>query len=290
MKRALLASVVGPTLVVFLAAALPGGCATTPSEDDRKKASGHYEVALALVHEAQGAASTGDDQTQDLKYREALRELLEADKTGALPSEGQYLLAVIYFAGFARHAEAETHLKAAIEQRKKERDEEYPEADNLMGNIYVASNRPSEALVMFERARTNLLYATPYFAEQGMGEAYLTLGRHDEAANHFRRALVAQPDLCGAYVKLAEVEVTRGDDARAQQVLAEFFERCDSERLRSATGPRLLAPAFVMLAKSKLRTGDRDSAADALRTCAERFKEQPVARECATTLATMEAG
>jgi tetratricopeptide (TPR) repeat protein len=290
MSRSLIASTV---LTSFLFGAIAFGalsCATTPNDADQKKAQGHYEVALALVHEAQTAASAGDDQTQDIKYREALRELLEADKLGGLRADGNYLLAVVYFVGFGRHKEAEAHLTKAIVQRKEERDEEYPEAENLMGNVFVASKRPKEALPHFERARSNLLYATPYFAEQGKGEALLALGKHDEAAQHFQRAIVAQPDLCGAYLKLAEVEVTRGDDLRAQRVLGDFFERCDSERLRGATGPRLLAPALVMLADSKLRSGDRDAAAQALRSCVERFKPQPIAKECDSRLAALEAG
>ena len=60
------------------------GCATTPSIDDRKMAAGNYEVALAFVHEAEKNGATGNATEQDAKYREALRELLEAEKTGGM--------------------------------------------------------------------------------------------------------------------------------------------------------------------------------------------------------------
>lgn len=271
--------VVVTSLVVTALAVL--GCVTTPSEQDIKAAAGHREVALALVHEAEKASSMGDVQTQDLKFREALRELLAAEKTPeAMDSEARYLLGYVYFIGFRRHDEALKQLALAAELRTKERQEEYPEVENLMGNILVDAGRPTESLPHFEKARTNLLYATPYFAEQGMGDALFKLGRHDEAAQHFERALVAQPDLCGAYVKLAEVEIVRGDDAKVQRVLNDFLVRCDSEKLRSATGPRLLAPAFLELGKSRLRTGDKDGAIDAFKACAERFTSEPAAREC----------
>jgi tetratricopeptide (TPR) repeat protein len=275
-------------LAVTLASLGASSCATVPSEADRKKADGQREVALALVQEAEKASTAGDPQTQDAKYREALRELIEGEKTGALDSDGYYLMGLVYFVGFRKHDEAVAHLAKAIELRQKERDEEYPEAENLMGAVLVDAGRPADAIPHFEKARTNLLYQTPYFAEQGMGDALMKLGRQDEAAAHYQRALVAQPDLCGAYVKLAEVEIARGDDARVQKVLGDFLERCDSDRLRAATGPRLLAPAFLELGKSRLRTGSRDDAMDAFKQCATRFPGEAAARECDNQLRVLD--
>lgn len=266
------------------------GCATTPSAEDRKVAAGHYEVALAFVHEAEKNGAAGAVSEQDAKYREALRELLAADKTGGMLSEHEYLLGFVYFVGFRRHADAEKHLVTAIAKRKAERDEEYPEAENLLGTLLADAGRPKEALPHFEKARTNLLYATPYFAEQEMGWALFKLGRHEEAVQHLQRALVAQPDLCGAYVKLAEVEVARGDDARVQTVLDDFLKRCDSERLRSSAGPRLIAAAFLELGKSRLRTGSRESAVDAFKQCLTRFGGEPAGRECDAQLRVLESG
>lgn len=255
-------------------------CATVPTDDDVKMAAGHREVALALVHEAEKASAGGDGQTQDLKFREALRELLSAEKTGGMDSDGRYLLGYVYFIGFGRHDEALAQLTLAAAARTSERQEEYPEAENLIGTILVDAGRATEALPHFEKARTNLLYATPYFAELGMGEALFKLGRHDEAAQHFERALVAQPDLCGAYVKLAEVEIVRGDDGRVQKVLGDFLVRCDSDRLRAATSNRLVAAALLELGKSRLRTGARDEALDAFKQCATRFSGESAGNEC----------
>jgi tetratricopeptide (TPR) repeat protein len=265
------------------------GCATDGDSDQAKDAGGHYEIGLSLVHEAEKASAAGDQQTQDLKYREALRELLDAEKTNAMAPEAHYLLGYVYFIGFHRHAEATANLQKAIEKRKEQKQEEYPEAENLLGFVLLDQNKPKDAIAYFEKARTNLLYATPYFSEQGMGEAYFKMGRQDEAVQHFQRALVAQPDLCGAYVKLAEVEVARGDEVRVQKALSDFLERCDSERLRPSTGPRLLAPGYLQMGQSKLRTGDREGAASAFRTCIERFPEQPVARECDSALRALES-
>lgn len=268
----------------------PLGCASTPSPADHKAATGNYEVALAFVHDAEKHGVAGNGPEQDAKYREALRELLEAEKTGGMLSEHEYLLGFVYFVGFRRHADAEKHLVAAIAKRKAEKDEEYPEAENTLGTLLVDSGRAKEALPHFEKARTNLLYSTPYFAEQEMGWALYKLGRHDEAVQHLQRALVAQPDLCGAYVKLAEIQVARGDDARVQTVLDDFLKRCDSERLRTAAGPRLIAAAFLELGKSRLRTGAREAAVDAFKQCLTRFGGEPAGRECDSQLRVLDSG
>ena len=277
-------------LIVVVITLLCLSCASVPSETDVKVAGGHRDVALALVHEAEKASTAGDRQTQDLKLREALRELLTAEKTGGMDSEGRYLLAYVYFIGFARHSEALAQLALAIAQRSKERDEEFPEAENLVGTVLLEAGRPNEALPHFDKARTNLLYATPYFAELGMGGALFRLGRHDEAAQHLERALVAQPDLCGAYVKLAEVEIVRGDDARVQTVLNDFLARCDSDRLRESTGKQLLSAAHLELGKSRLRTGARDEALEAFKRCVTRFTGEAAANECDVQLRVLDSG
>lgn len=291
MGRASSSSPVVTLVACAIAAALLGGaCATTPSADDRKAAAGHYEVALALVHEAEQFGAAGNGTEQDAKYREALRELLDAEKSGGMLSEHHYLIAFVYFVGFHRHADAERHLVQAIALRKSERDEEYPEAENTLGTVLVDAGRAKEALAHFEKARTNLLYATPYYAEQEMGWALFKLGRHDEAVQHLQRALVAQPDLCGAYLKLAEVQVARGDDARVQVVLDDFLTRCDSERLRVSTGPRLISTAFLELGKSRLRSGANDAAVDAFKQCLTRFGQEPAGRECDAQLRVLHSG
>ena len=252
----------------------------TPSETDRKIAEGHAQVALSLIHEADKLGVQGDAQAQDLKYREALRELLEGEKTGGLNAEGHYLLATVYFLGFKRYTESEMHLHKAIKLRMGETKEEYPEAENLLGTVLVDAGRPEQALPHFEKARTNLLYSTPYYAEQEMGWAYFRMGRHDEAARHLNNALVAQPDLLGAYVKLAEVEIARGNEVQAQETLTALLQRCAQERLQTSCTGRLLAPAYYSLGQSLLRTSDRAGALEAFRQCSDKYPQEPAAAEC----------
>ncbi len=259
-------------------------CAHTPTDQEREQSAAEYKAGLALVHEAQQAAVEGDAVKQDLKYRLALESLLKSHKLDPENADVNYLLGLVYFSGFKRHAESEQHLKLALAKRQ----DDFPEADNLLGSVLVDVGRPAEALPHFERARSNLLYKTPYFSEQELGWAKYKLGRLDEAAAHLRNALVAQPDLCGGYIKLAEVEEARANHDEVAEVLADFVERCDSDRLRAACGPSLLAWGYYRLGMTKLKAGDMPAAAHALSTCSGRFPGEAVAEECDRSLKLMQ--
>jgi tetratricopeptide (TPR) repeat protein len=280
-------------LVAPLAAVVVGGvgCAHGPSAQDRTAARGHYEVAVALVQEGQKAAAAGDQPTRDDKYREALKELLDAERLADDDADLQLLLGQVYFLGFRRHDDAVTHLQRAIALRADAApkdaapaEREYAEAEQTLGVVLVDKGQPEAALPHFEKARTNLLYGTPYFAEQELGQALFLLGRHDEAVRHLTIALQQQPDLCGAYAKLAEVNEARGDEAGVQKALGDFLGRCDTDRLRANVGAPMLAPALFKLGESRLRSGSKDGAVDAFRACASRFPAETAGVECARRL------
>ncbi len=259
---------------------LHAGCVHTPTAEDREKAKGRYDVGLSLVHEARRAGTSGDRAQQDLKWRQSLAELLEAEKLDNENPDIQYLLGMVYFVGFHQIDQARVHLERALQLKNND----YPEADQLLGTMLVEVGEVEAGIVHLERARGNLLYPTPYFAEQELGWAKFKLHRYDEAAQHLNAAIATQPDLCGAYVRLADVEEAREDYARASEVLQDFLGRCDSERLRDACGPKLLAYGYYRLAMSDLKRGEKDGAKQSLQVCTDRFKAEPVAKECRKSL------
>jgi type IV pilus assembly protein PilF len=282
-----------PRLLVLVSCctALAVACAHGPSTQQRTEARGHYDVAVALVQEGQKAAAAGDQPTRDDKYREALKELLEAERVIGDDPEVQLLLGQIYFLGFRRHDDAVIHLERAIALKAATApadaapaEREYAEAEQTLGVVLVDRGQFEAALPHFEKARTNLLYGTPYFAEQEMGQALFLLGRHDEAVRHLSIAIQQQPDLCGAYAKLAEVNEARGDEPAVQKSLSDFLTRCDSERLRSNVGAPMIAPAYFKLGESRLRSGEKAGAVDAFTTCATRFPAEAAGAECGRRL------
>jgi type IV pilus assembly protein PilF len=265
-------------------------CVHGPSEQTLAEGRGHYEAAVAVLGEANKAEAAGDMPQRDFKYREALQELINAEKKTPDDDAMHLLMAQVYFLGFRRHDDAIVHLERAIVLRAQHAatdaapaEREYPEAEQTLGVVLVDKGTPEAALAHFEKARTNLLYPTPYYAEQELGTALYKLGRHDQAAQHLNLAIQQQPDLCGAYTRLAEVEAARGRDPDLQRVLGEFLTRCDSDRLRNNVRG-LLAPAWFKLGESRLRTGMKNEAIDAFRTCASRFPGDVAGQECARRL------
>jgi tetratricopeptide (TPR) repeat protein len=62
-----------------------------------------------------------------------------------------------------------------------------------------------------------LVWRSPGFAElSNLGLAELLLGRHDEAAEHFRRAAAMEPQSAAAQLNLADAELLRGRGAEAR--------------------------------------------------------------------------
>jgi type IV pilus assembly protein PilF len=285
LRRRLLAFVVsvGSSLTV-------SSCAHGPDEQTIAEGHGHYEAAVAVLGEANKAEAAGDMPQRDFKYREALQELINAEKKTPDDAAMHLLMAQVYFLGFRRHDDATAHLERAIALKAKQAaadaapaEREYPEAEQTLGVVLVDKGTPEAALPHFEKARTNLLYPTPYYAEQELGTALYKLGRHEQAAQHLNLAIQQQPDLCGAYTRLADVEAARGRDPELQRVLGEFINRCDSDRLRNNVRG-LLAPAWFKLGESRLRSGMKNEAVDAFRTCASRFPGDPAGQECARRL------
>jgi type IV pilus assembly protein PilF len=274
-----------------LSLVLVGSCAHGPDEKDIAAGRGHYEAAVAVLHEAQKAEAQNDGPGRDGKYREALQELMNAEKRNPDDAAMQLLLGQVYFLGFRRHDDAIVHLERAIALKAQRApadaapaEREYPEAEQTLGVVLTDKGQPELAIAHLEKARTNLLYPTPYFAEQELGGALFRLGRHDEAVKHLTLALQQQPDLCGAYTRLAEVEEARGKDDREQKALEDFLARCDSERLRAVVGDRLIAPAWFKLGETRLRRSNTPGAVEAFRTCATRFPGDAAGQECARRL------
>ena len=284
-------------LLVVAIALLGGACAHGPDEATIAAGRGHYEAAIAVLGEAHKAEAAGDLPGKDFKYREALQELINAEKKTPDDAAMHLLMGQVYFLGFRRHDDAALHLERAIALKAAQAEadaapaeREYPEAEQMLGVVLIDKGTPEAALPHLEKARTNLLYATPYFAEQEMGAALFRLGRHEQAVQHLTMAIQQQPDLCGAYTRLAEVEEARGQDQRLQKVLEDFIARCDTERLRVNVGARLLGPAWFKLGESRLRTANKAAAIDAFRTCASRFPGEVAGQECARRLELLGAG
>jgi tetratricopeptide (TPR) repeat protein len=233
------------------------------------------------IKEAEAMRNAGRALVAEGRFRDALRDLLESEKINPKDSETQFLLGTTYFLGFKRHVEAEKHLAQAIELRT---EEPYPEAQNMLGVVLIDAGRPAEAVPHLEKAKSNLLYTTPFFAEENLGIAKMKMGKTDEAIHHFKVALASQPDLCGAYYELADAYERVGKAELGMKTLQQFVSHCDTERLRPHCPPSLTAGVYYRLGMGHLKEENRNAAASAFQVCLERFPDEPVAKRCDESL------
>jgi Tfp pilus assembly protein PilF len=248
------------TFLVFALASF--GCKHIASVSDRKQAIDLSDAAKSLMAEQQ--------------YREALRELLSAEKLDAESAEIQYLLASVYFFGYQLPDEAAKHVENAI----KLSPDGYPEAENLYGVLLLDQGKVQQSIERFERASQNLLYKTPHFAEQNLGDAYTRLGKREDAVAHFRKAIKAQPDMCGAYLPLAQNLRALGRAGEAQASLREFLRICAGERLQKYVPLSMSALVYFELGLTQLDLKNKKMAKETFHNCAERFVDQEGGQKC----------
>jgi Tfp pilus assembly protein PilF len=246
------------------------GCRHVPTDEEIERSAYARDLGISAMHK------------QD--YRGALEELLRGEKLNPEDAELQYALGLTYFTGFQGHtAEAEAHLRKAMALR-----ENYSDAENALGNVLMSRNECDKAIPYFEKAMANLLWATPYLAEQNLGWCLYKTGKTDQALGHLKNAVNIQPSLCGGYDYLARIYADKQQDADVVLWLTRYVTHCDTEKVRPYLSRGQLSGVFYRLGNAHLRANDKDAARAAFATCTERFPAEDVATECRKNLALLE--
>ncbi|MEW5851653.1 MAG: tetratricopeptide repeat protein [Myxococcota bacterium] len=267
-------------LFLGLASSTMPACKTTRavSPADREKAQYQYDLGVAALREQ--------------KYRESLAELLKGEQLNPEDPRIQHALGLTYFVGFGRLDDAEKHLKRAIALDTPENKElpawSISDAQNALGNVYIAKNQCEKAIPLFEKAKSNLLWPTPHLAEQGLGWCLHKTGKTEQGIVHLKTAVNMHPDLCGGYDYLAQIYVDTQRDAEAILWLGRYLKQCDTDRLRKYVPPGQIPGNYYRLGMAQLRTGDREGARQTFATCVERFGQEEAAVACRKNLALLE--
>ncbi|MFH1810939.1 MAG: tetratricopeptide repeat protein [Pseudomonadota bacterium] len=248
-------------LVLLVASA----CVHTPTDEE--------------VHISNSRRALGVELMTQNRYREALGELLEAEKLNPGDPELQYTLGLVYFNGFQRHDDARQHLSLAMKAKK-----DYSEAENLYGVTLMEQERCAEAIPYFERAAANLLYATPEFALQNQGWCLYKTGKVEEGLRLLEHAVARAPHLCGAYYWLGQAYAEQGQTDTSIRWFTAFREKCDGTDLSRFIGAERIADVLYRLGMAHQKQGDTASAREALESCCTRFEKTSVAVECRKSL------
>ena len=186
------------TFLVIAALLLLSGCASKQNEEVRKlQARATYEQAVRNLSENRLALGMA-----------ALKEALQLD-----PDNAQYHNTLgLVLLNLERPVDAQAEFQTAIDL-----DKTSPDLQHNVGVSLAQQKRFDDAIAAYKKALTFPTYTTPEVAYYNMGEAYIQLGKPQEAQESFRAALQLEPTMVAAHygLGLALSQGGRRDEARA---------------------------------------------------------------------------
>jgi Tfp pilus assembly protein PilF len=192
-----LGTALGPLLVIA-ALVLLSGCASKQNEEVRKlQARATYEQAMRNLSENRLALGMA-----------ALKEALQLD-----PDNAQYHNTLgLVLLNLDRPVDAQAEFQTAIDL-----DKTSPDLQHNLGVALAQQKRFDDAIAAYKKALTFPTYTTPEVAYYNMGEAYIQLGKPQEAQESFRAAIQLEPTMVAAHygLGLALSQGGRRDEARA---------------------------------------------------------------------------
>jgi type IV pilus assembly protein PilF len=238
-------------------------CTPRVGEKMRTQSRIHYDLGLTSFNQ-------GD-------MRGALRELRVAAENDPTFPQVHNALGLVYHA-LGKREEAQKHYLQAVKLKK-----DFSEAYNNLGTLEIDLGHYEKAIAAFEKALSDLLYATPYLAEANMGWAYYKKGDAQQGAFYLRHAVTTFPSFCRGYVWLAEISLTT---QQFRDVLSQcdHFDRYCSEENQHIPQDTIDQMQYFR-GMSYLKQGYKRAAREALKQCATSDVDaQSYARECTSTL------
>ncbi len=231
-----------------------------PSRSDLKAAEqeSDYHYDLAYGHYMDPAQSNADAAIQEI-----LASLRYNPK-----SARAHMLAGVIFMGRNQFIDSERHFLAALAEKPN-----YHDAQNNLGAVYLATERWTDAIALFEKLAGNQNYKNPGHAQNNLGWAWYRKGDRAKAKTHFRGAISLAPKLCPPYNNLAMVYIDENRPDRAKKYLRRVIRRC----------PVYAEPHFH-LGKVHVRERDLVEARKRFARCLRLAGESPLADRCENRL------
>ncbi len=190
----------------------------------------------------------------------AFRELLKAETLYEQDHLLQNDLGLAYFAK-GKLDLALVHFEKALAIKP-----DYAGAWNNMGTVYLKLEEWDKAIDSFNHALDHLLYATPHFALNNLGEAYRGKGDYERSIEFYKKALDAEPRFFRAHRGLGRIYMAMGDyDAAASSL---------QKAVDYAPG---FAPAYYDLGRAYVGKYNREKAVSAFRKVVELVPDSPLA-------------
>ncbi|MGI5861762.1 MAG: social motility TPR repeat lipoprotein Tgl [Myxococcales bacterium] len=230
---------------LLLAAPLLGGatCSSRPDSKAREQAAIHYDLGVQAMRTCDARA--------------ALKEYQRAVELDPQLDLAHNALALTYHLSFGDVDSAIRHYQEALELNPK-----FSEAYTNLANAYLAQGRYDEAIPLYEKALGDMLYKTPFIAENNLGWCYYKKGEVQRGIDHIRSAIIANAQFCLGYRNLGIIYGELGEPQKSADNFAQFVKHCPDS-----------ADAHFRYGAALLKLQDTEGSRRELQACVERSRE-----------------
>ncbi|HET9449370.1 MAG TPA: social motility TPR repeat lipoprotein Tgl [Aggregicoccus sp.] len=236
-------------LALALAAALPA-CKHTPTEREKQGSESRYD--LGVLAQQQG------------RLQEAYTEFERAVELDPDNADAHHALGILLHLAFNRPEEAIKHYQRALEVRPT-----FSEAKSNLGNVYLSTSRYDEAIRLYKEALNDMLYPTPYIAQNNLGWALYKKGDKAQALQNIKAAVTTNPQFCLGFKNLGLIAEEGGDHAEACRQYARYRQACPET-----------ADALKREGVCQARSGQAAAAKASFASCEAKAQAQDLKDEC----------
>jgi Tfp pilus assembly protein PilF len=225
-------------------------CRHIPDEKARQGAQIHYDLGVQ-------AQQAGENQGAYREYRMAL----ELDPSLA---DAHNAIGILLHLVYRKPEEAIQHYQKALEIRPT-----FSEARVNLANVYLSEEQYEPAIKLYEEALNDMLYPTPYIAQNNLGWALFKKGETAQALDNIRSAVTVNPKFCQGYRNLALIYESQKQLTKSCYEWQRFGEAC----------PDQPEPVYRR-GMCAVKLGDREGARKAFTDCVNQVKDAVVKDEC----------
>lgn len=244
--------------VLALSAFLTTGCA------------GHRSITAKERDQAAIQYDLGVEAMRSCDSRTALSHFQKAVQTDPELEVAHAALALVYHTSFANPDKAIEHYKKALELRPK-----FSEARGNLATVYQDMGRYDEAIALNQEVLDDILYRTPFIAENNLGWCLYKTGQTQNGIAHIRAAIASNPKFCLGYRNMGIIYEEQGDAEASLANFSLYAKHCPTS-----------ADAQYRLGIALMKKGDKEGAAESFAKCAvpaeatESEKVRPLTRGC----------
>lgn len=232
-------------------------CRSRPSADEAHQALIHHDLGVEALRSNDFRSSLGEFQ-----------KALDLDPDLDLSHNA---IGVLFHVQYREHDKAMAHYRRALEVNPK-----FTDARVNLANVYLDLGRHTEAVPLYQEALADMLYKTPYIAENNLGWALYKTGKVDLGIQRIRAALVYNPKFCLGHRNLGMIYTDLKQIEKACDALGQYVKHCAKE-----------PEAHYRMAKCLLAAARQDEARKSLETCVSLGENTQIGPECQHLLELM---